>query len=104
VSTTLTVTATTTVTPTVSEGPLSLSYALIWTIDPNDPAEAIASVVLTASGGGGEYRFYRDEQPVDGPEFTYRWAACRANPGSFRVDSADGQSVRIDYYETPPCP
>lgn len=93
-------------TPAANSGPLMLSYTIDWRIDTGNSGTgtAIAQVSLLARGGGGEYRFYRDELPVEGPIFEYPWATCRDNPGSFRVDSADGQSVRINYYEVPPCP
>ena len=87
-----------------SSGPLTLEYNVSWALDPSDPFKAIATVNLTASGGSGVYTYYHDELPVAGPMFTYEWGACRGNPGSFRVDSTDGQSIKIDYFENPPCP
>ena len=102
-STTRSATATAT-TAAGSGGPLTLDYQVSWSLSPTDPFKAIASVTLTASGGSGVYTFYHDDLLVDGPVFTYEWGACRGNPGSFRVDSTDGQSVRINYFENPPCP
>lgn len=92
-------------TPTVASGGLlTFDYAIDWRVDPNNEAVAIARVTITASGGNGEYIYFHDDLPVDGPQFEYRWAACRDNPGSLRVNSADGQTVRTNYFETPPCP
>lgn len=98
-------TATPEETPTgeADSGPLSFTYVIVWEVTSN-PGVAVATVTITANGGGGNYEYYRDDLPVDGPLFQYEWATCRANPGSLRVDSADGQSVRTDYFETPPCP
>ncbi len=84
-------------------GPLSFTYTIEWEVT-SDPAFAIATVTIVATGGSGGYQYFRDDLPVDGPIFQYQWATCRANPGSLRVDSADGQSVRTNYFETPPCP
>jgi hypothetical protein len=104
-SQTSTPTQTQTSTPTKAAdgGPLSFSYSIVWEVTGNSDI-AIATVTVMATGGGGDYEYFRDDLPVDGPVFQYEWATCRANPGSLRVDSADGQSVRTDYYETPPCP
>lgn len=93
-------------TPTeeASSGPLSFTYTIEWEVSSENPGIAIATVTMNATGGGGGYQYFRDDLPVDGPVFQYQWATCRGNPGSLRVDSADGQSARVDYFETPPCP
>jgi hypothetical protein len=83
--------------------PLSFDYTISWTLDPNDGAHAIATVRIIVTGGTDPYAYYHDDLPEAGPLFTYRWAVCRANPGSLRVD-AGTESMRIDYYELPPCP
>lgn len=87
-----------------NSGRLTFDYNITWTLSATDPYVAIATVNIYPKGGSGDYEYYRDDLPVDGPTFQYRWAACRGNPGSLRVDSADGQSVRKDYFESPPCP
>jgi hypothetical protein len=86
-----------------SSGPLNFTFTIDWRLSPANPYQAIAHVIIYATGGDGNYSYYRDDLPVDGPEFEYVWAACRGNPGSLRVDSA-GQSVRQNYFEDPPCP
>lgn len=91
----------TTPAPPISSGPLGLSYRLQWRVE---AGKAIASVTLSASGGVPPYTFFHDDLPVAGSEFEYAWTTCNPNPGSFRVDSADGQTTRVNYYETPPCP
>jgi hypothetical protein len=85
-------------------GPLTFAYAIVWEVAANNPGIAIATVTIQAAGGGGGYQYFRDDLPVSGPVFQYQWATCRANPGSLRVDSADGQTARVNYFETPPCP
>lgn len=88
----------------VNTGPLRFSYTINWRIDPNDSSKSIATVSFSPLGGGGGYQYFRDELPVAGPIFEYFWTTCAANPGSLRVSSADGQSVKIDYFERSPCP
>lgn len=90
--------------PTPTPALLQLSYRLTWTLDLTNQNFALATVELTATGGDGNYRFFRDDIPTGGANFVYRWGACRANPGSFRVESGDGQTARLNYYEQPPCP
>lgn len=90
--------------PTPTYAPLQLSYTLEWVLDTTNPNFALATVRLRAIGGDGNYTFYRDDIPTGGSDFVYRWGACRANPGSFRVESGDGQTARLNYFEQPPCP
>lgn len=87
-----------------SVGKLTLEYHISWRLKDASTKQAVATVTLTARGGGGDYQYYRDELEVDGPIFEYEWRTCTGNPGSFRVTSADGQSAKIDYFEHPPCP
>ncbi|MBP8001417.1 MAG: hypothetical protein KA314_17755 [Chloroflexi bacterium] len=93
-----------TLTPLPQSGSLSFTYSLEWTISTENPFIAIALVTITAQGGDGHYTYYHDDLIQSGPVFTYEWAVCRDNPGSVRVDSGDGQSSRINYFEIPPCP
>lgn len=85
-------------------GPLTFDYHIEWRLKDASTKESIATVTITARGGGGGYTYYRDELPVEGPIFEYVWASCRGNPGSFRVTSADGQTLKVDYFANPPCP
>lgn len=89
---------------TGNDGPLSFTYQISWRLKNEGATQAIATVTIFATGGGGDYEYFRDEQQVDGSVFEYEWRTCQGNPGSLRVDSADGQSVRTDYFENPPCP
>jgi hypothetical protein len=100
-------TSTQTVTPVVVTphyGPLSFSVTVTWRLDPSNPSWAIATVVITATGGDGNYTYYRDDILQIGPRFQYYWRACQINPVTFRVDSGDGQSARIELPEHAPCP
>lgn len=104
VSPTEAATATPSPTATSDSSPLSFTYTIHWELASSDPGKAIATVSINATGGGWVYQYFRDDLPVAGPVFQYDWAACHANPGSLRVDSADGQTARVNYFETPPCP
>lgn len=94
------------VTATVSDegGPLTFTHHISWRLKDASAKLAIATVTFNVKGGSGEYTYYRDDLEVDGPMFEYEWSTCRGNPGSLRVDSSDGQTFRVEYFENPPCP
>lgn len=96
--------ATTTATPPLQGGNLSFTYTLAWALSAENPYISIATVTIMAQGGNAPYTYYHDDILQIGAVFTYEWASCRPNPGSLRVDSSDGQTVRLNYWETPPCP
>lgn len=85
-------------------GPLTFEYDVTWMVDEDDRTHAINLVRLTPRGGLPPYTYYRDDILQSASVFTYRWRVCAPNPVSYRVDSADGQSVRVNLYERPPCP
>jgi hypothetical protein len=85
-------------------GPLTFTYNITWRLKDASATVAIATVTFNVKGGSGVYTYFRDELQVDGPVFEYEWATCRGNPGSLRVDSSDGQSSRVEYFQNPPCP
>lgn len=85
-------------------GPLTFGWEITWRLDPANPLQAIAHVAIYPQGGNGFYTYYHDDLPAPGPVFEYQWAICRGNPGSLRVDSGDGQTAHVNYYENPPCP
>ncbi|UCG22694.1 MAG: hypothetical protein JSW55_10960 [Chloroflexota bacterium] len=91
-------------TPPDIGGPLSFTYEISGRLKDASATQAIATVTIDAKGGSGEYTYFRDDLPVDGPVFEYEWATCSGNPGSLRVDSSDGQTARTEYFENPPCP
>jgi hypothetical protein len=87
-----------------STGPLEFSYVIEWRLDPEDDARAIASVSIYARGGDGNYTYFQDEEPRPSSQFEFEWRACKPYPGSFRVNSGDGQIARRDIWEKAPCP
>jgi hypothetical protein len=101
-----------TLTPTVTAirpevtrtfAPLTFSVSVRWRFDPASDLHAIADVVVSAQGGDGSYTYYRDDILQPGPTFSYFWRRCANNPVSFRVDSGDGQSVRVERAEFSAC-
>jgi hypothetical protein len=92
-----------TATPSV-QGPLRFTYEIHWRFAPDNPFLVIARVTIRAQGGDGVYSYYHDDIRQAGATFEFNWVACRPKPGSLRVDSGDGQSVREDYYQETPCP
>ncbi len=91
-------------TTAASSGPLDFSYLVEWQLDPQDDNNAIASVALYPRGGDGNYSYYQDDSLRPGSHFEFNWRACKPYPGSFRVDSGDGQSIKKDVWEKAPCP
>jgi hypothetical protein len=87
-----------------SAGPLRVEYQIDWRLSPSDAMVSIATVTIRATGGRGQYRYYRDDAEVAGPVFEYQWSSCKGNPGTLRVTSADGQSWSEVYFSHPPCP
>ncbi len=87
-----------------STGPLTFHYQIDWRLNPSDPLESFATVTVTAAGGGGGYIYLWDEIEQDGPIWEYSWRSCKGDPHSITVNSADGQSVTVNYFENPPCP
>ncbi len=90
-------------TPEENVGPLEFQYHISWRFKDDTYQQSIATVTITAKGGGGEYVYYRDGLVVDGPVFEYEWVSCRGNPGTFRVESADGQFKEASYFGEPLC-
>jgi hypothetical protein len=89
--------------PGTASGPLAFDYSINWRLADASALQAIATVILTATGGGGGYRYYRDIDEVEAT-FEYIWATCRGNPTTFRVTSASGESVEQVVFFHPPCP
>lgn len=85
-------------------GPLSFSFEITWRLSPDDPSEAIATVKIFASGGGGNYKYYYDEFEAEGSEFEFSWRACEPSVRTLTVISADEQTESQKFYEIPPCP
>jgi len=66
--------------------------------DPADPNQWSADVLITASGGDGNYTYYHDGLPLTNPRVTVVYRACRNKPGSFWVDDGTGARAALDYF------
>ncbi len=86
-----------------ASGPLAFDYSISWRLADASAKDAIATVIIKATGGGGGYRYFRDIDEVEAM-FEYRWATCRGNPTTFKVTSASGESVEKTLFFNPPCP
>ena len=79
--------------------PLAVNYVIESAgKDPSNPGLWSANLLITASGGDGHYKYYRDGLPINGPRVTVVFAACRNKPGSFWVDDGTGARATLDYF------
>jgi hypothetical protein len=86
-------------------GPLTIDFELggVWC----GGGAYFADFVVSASGGGGRYTYYRDIDPIGGPtdnpvEYRLEWMECGGAPGTFFVKSADGQVASKLFWVHPP--
>ncbi len=92
-------------TPTTSD-PLAFD----WSVEsqgknPANAGEWLMVVNIQAHGGDGQYRYYHDGLPVNGPRIEVIYRVCHDKPGSFWVADGSGQIVKLPYYLSAPyCP
>jgi hypothetical protein len=87
------------------EGPLAVDFALggVWC----GGGGYFADFIVSASGGGGKYTYYRDCTEIGGPtdesvEYRLEWRECGGAPGTFFAKSADGQQAGKLFWVHPP--
>ena len=87
------------------DGPLTVDFALggVWCGE----GGWYADFIVSASGGGGNYTYYRDCTEIDGPtnepvEYRLVWRDCGGAPGTFFAESADGQEAGKLFWIDPP--
>jgi hypothetical protein len=78
-----------------------------WTIEsqgpnPTNSAEWQIVVNILARGGDGNYQYFHDGLPVDGPHIPIIYRGCAGKPGSFWLQDGTGQVVRKGYYMPAP--
>ncbi|CAG0926888.1 hypothetical protein TFLX_00247 [Thermoflexales bacterium] len=87
-------------------GPLSFDWVIV--SQGRNPANAnqwLVVVNLVARGGDGQYSYYHDGLPVNGPRMQIVDQNCRNKPGSFWVQDGTGAIVKKSYYLFAPyCP
>jgi hypothetical protein len=93
----------------VSKGPLKIEFEgkPAWC---SGEAAYVADFTISASGGDGCYIYYRDIDKIEGPThktsvtYTLKWASCGGAPGTFFVESGDGQRASVKFWvKAPSC-
>lgn len=85
--------------PTNSSTPLDFDWKVESSgVNPDNPGEWQAILVVTPRGGNGKYSYFHDGLPVAGPRFSVVWRACHGKPGSIWVSDGTGQLVKKDYF------
>ena len=95
-----------TATPTkkpANTGPLTMRYEFV-TIKRNPGDQAVLTIKVIATGGGGGYVYYHDNQKQTGATFDVLGTCGKPFVHSIRVTSADGQSVAESYFKAGDCP
>jgi hypothetical protein len=88
----------------VSKGPLQVEYKIESRWCPGDSTAYIAEFTVSAKGGDGCYTYYRDIDKIAGPTsrtsvpYQLKWAACGGAPGTFFVESGDGQKAKVLFW------
>jgi hypothetical protein len=88
-------------------GPLTIDFELngVWC----KAGGYVANFTVIAGGGGGRYRYFRDIIPIGGPtdqpvEDEFHWLTCGGSPGTYFVESADGQKAsKLFWVHKPAC-
>lgn len=95
--------------PGKSKGPLTIDFEVnsAWCPGKGKGPEYRAEITVWASGGDGCYTYYRDIDLIGGPtrgkaEYELNWAACGGAPGTFFVESGDGQKAKVLFWIRPP--
>ena len=86
-------------------GPLTIDFELggVWC----GGGGYFADFVVSASGGGGNYTYFRDCTEIGGPtdesvEYRLEWKECGGAPGTFFVKTPDGQEAAKLFWVHPP--
>jgi hypothetical protein len=93
--------------PGKSKGPLQIDYEFQGAWCPGGGRNYVANFTISASGGDGCYTYYRDIDLIGGPvrgtaEYQVQWAECSGAPGTFFVESGDGQRAAALFWVRPP--
>lgn len=91
----------------VSQGPLKIDFQINPAWCPGGAAY-VADATISASGGDGCYIYYRDIDKIEGPtrktsvSYQIKWARCGGAPGTFFVQSGDGQVAAAKFWVPAP--
>ena len=88
-----------------SAGPLDFTHWLAgWSLVSSAEDEWEYVIHVEVTGGSPPYVYHHDLETFDTPDITWPARSCTALVHTIQVDSADGQSVRRDYwYPAPWC-
>ena len=87
---------------TGTSGPLSVKYEVV-SIKRKNGDQAVMTLRVIASGGGGGYRYYHEDVLQAGPIFEVAGTCNKPFNHTIKVTSADGQTVRVQYFEQGKC-
>lgn len=89
--------------PVASSGPLSVRYEVV-KIKRNPDDQAIMTLRVIATGGGGGYRYFHDNIKQAGATFDVLGRCGKPFVHTIKVTSASGESVAVPYFEAGTCP
>jgi hypothetical protein len=89
--------------PVASPEPLQARYERVGIRrEPNN--QAVLTLRVIATGGGGGYKYYNDNVQQPGDTFDVLGTCGAPLTHTIKVTSADGESVSIQYFEAGNCP
>lgn len=86
-----------------SSGPLSVRYEVV-KIKRNPGDQAVMTLRVIATGGGGGYRYFHDNVREPGATFDVLGRCGKPFVHTIKVTSASGESVAVPYFEAGTCP
>jgi hypothetical protein len=86
-----------------SSGPLSVRYEVV-KIKRSPDDQAVMTLRVIATGGGGGYQYFHDNIKQAGATFDVLGRCGKPFVHTIKVKSASGESVAVPYFEAGTCP